>query len=120
MSAFPDLDTVLAQMAAHGNIHIDTSDNHIDPQTTVADTLLYVSIPGQKESPAYGGAPSYTHCIHRYRVIGGDDITWVSPDTLGSTTKGPFGEATYDDDLLDALWADILRQLDISTDPHAR
>lgn len=45
MSAFPDLDTVLAQMAAHGNIHIESSDNHIDPQTTVADTRLYVSIP---------------------------------------------------------------------------
>ncbi|WP_301123865.1 hypothetical protein [Mycolicibacterium fortuitum] len=119
MPDFPELDGLVAEMAAHGDVQVLKGDIRIDPQTTVPDTLLYVTIPGAKVTPERGG-PEYTHCIHRYRVIGGDDITWVGPGYFGSTTRGSFGDNVYDDDFLEKLWEDILSQLGISPDPHAR
>ncbi len=118
MSRFPELDAITTAMAEHGNVQIEAFDNRIDPTTTVADTLLYVAIPGaplQRDDRL-----SYSHCIHCYRVIGGDDITWLGPAALGSTTTGPFGENTAEDDVIDQTWAEILQRLGISPDPHHR
>lgn len=118
MSAFPELDTIVEAMTGH-DVTVVTFDQKPDPDTALADTLLTVRVPGAKlQSDPY--QEPYTHAVHRYPVIGGQDITWVGPSVLGTTTRGAFGSDPADDDVIDAAWAEILEKLGITTDPHAR
>ncbi len=119
MSRYAELDSIVDAIAARGDVQIQTDDIHIDPEHTVPDTLLYATIPGAKLASDPTG-PDYSHCIHRYTVIGGEDITWVGPGALGSTTRGPFGETPCGDDIIEDTWAEILARLSISPDPHTR
>lgn len=119
LQGYPELRAVVEAMAAHRPVTVSTAQVAIDPQTTVADTHLTVQAPGAPMQRDPYREP-YTHCIHRYRVIGGDDITWVGPGgALGSTTRGAFGSEPADDDVIDALWAEILVALGIEDDPHS-
>ncbi|SIH35354.1 Uncharacterised protein [Mycobacteroides abscessus subsp. abscessus] len=116
---YPELAAVVAAMVAHGDIKVETFDVKIDPTTALPDTTLYARVPGaplQRDDPSV----QYTHCIHRYHVIGGQDITWLSPSEYGSTTRGPFGENPADDDEIAQIWAQVLQELSLSPDPHAR
>ena len=118
--AYTGLADVVDVLASHRDVlTVRSFDVRLDPDTVVADTTIAVAVPGARIDVGRAGV-SYSHCVHRYRVIGGDDITWVGPNDLGSTTTGPFGETTADDDHLDALWTEILARLDITSDPHAR
>ncbi|WP_336794093.1 hypothetical protein [Gordonia malaquae] len=118
MSAFPELDEIVDAMAGH-DVTVVTFDQKPDPDTALADTLLSVRVPGAKlQNDPY--QDPYSHAVHRYPVIGGQDITWVGPGVLGSTTRGAFGGDPADDDVIDAAWAEILQKLGITNDPHAR
>lgn len=119
MSRYPGLDAVVEAMTAHGGVRYDSYDIPIDPERSVPDTTLFVSVEGADLFRS-GSGSEYTHCIHRYAVIGGEDITWVSPHGLGSTTRGAFGQEPADDDVISQTWEEILRRLNLFPDPHAR
>lgn len=121
MTNFPDLDAVVDIIATHGHFDVHSSDRTLSPGQTVPDTRIIAVVPGYRHASEPAEDLQYTHCIHRYPVIGGDSITWVGPDgLLGSTTRGQFGSEPADDDTIDAVWATILQQLHITDDPHAR